>query len=225
LLQSSINPTAIEYITRNSIELTEKYLGRRFPRLSADYALLIQLDGQSGEDIDKSFRETAELCLEAGAADVLTLDTDERKAAAWTARGAFLEAFKSSTDELDECDIVVPRDRIVDVAVALREMGGRYGLRVPYFGHAGDGNLHIYFCRDGLPPDVWRQKLEQGFGELYRLAGALGGMPSGEHGIGWAKKAYLRESLGDRQIGLMRGLKKVFDPNGILNPGKIFDTE
>jgi glycolate oxidase len=221
LILSSINPTAIEFITRNSIELTERYLGRKFPRLPSDYALLILFDGQSEEAVKKSFGDAAELCLESGAADVFILDTDERKSAAWTARGAYLEAFKSSTDELDECDIVVPRNRIVDFTDALYTMGERYGLRVPYFGHAGDGNLHIYFCRDDMPEGEWREKLDSGFSELYRLADSIGGLPSGEHGIGWAKKRYLKDSLGERQIEIMRGIKRVFDPNGILNPDKI----
>ena len=222
LILSSANPTAIEFITRNSIDLTEKYLGRRFPRLPSDYALLILFDGQGEDEVKKSFDAAAELCLESGAADVLILDTDERKSAAWTSRGAYLEAFKFSTDELDECDIVVPRDKIVEFTDALYTMGERYGLRVPYFGHAGDGNLHIYFCRDKMPEKEWRQKLEEGFDELYKLAHRYGGMPSGEHGVGWAKKKYLLESLGERQIELMRGIKRVFDPNGIMNPGKVF---
>jgi glycolate oxidase len=96
------------------------------------------------------------------------------------------------------------------------------GIRLPSFGHAGDGNIHIYLCRDSLDDTLWEQKKAAVFDELYRRAAEIGGQVSGEHGIGHAKRQYLREHLGEEQIALMRRIKKAFDPLNLLNPGKIF---
>ena len=100
-------------------------------------------------------------------------------------------------------------------------MAAAVSLRIPSFGHAGDGNLHIYLCRDGLPEAVWQERKDQAFALMYAKSREMGGLVSGEHGIGLDKKAYLREVLGDTQIRLMQGIKSVFDPAGILNPGKV----
>ncbi len=156
-----------------------------------------------------------------GAYDVFTVNTDERKASVWTARGAFLEAIKASTTQFDECDVVVPRSKVIEFTECINTLSDKLGMRIPYFGHAGDGNLHVYFCRDGLNEALWQEKLNQGFETLYGKAVQLGGMVSGEHGIGYAKKDYLRQQLGSGQINLMRRIKEAFDPNGILNPQKI----
>ena len=98
---------------------------------------------------------------------------------------------------------------------------GEHGIRILSFGHAGDGNLHIYVCRDALDDAQWQEKVGAVMQELYAFAEDLEGNVSGEHGIGHAKKAFLRRSLGDTQIRLMQGIKQVFDPNLILNPGKV----
>jgi len=101
------------------------------------------------------------------------------------------------------------------------DISRKAGVRIHSFGHAGDGNLHIYVCRDALPEPEWKEKVTSVMEQLYGIARDLHGEVSGEHGIGHAKKAFLRESIGDRQVALMRGIKAAFDPNGILNPGKV----
>jgi glycolate oxidase len=156
-----------------------------------------------------------------GAEDVLIVDTDERKSDVWDARGAFLEAIKASTTAMDECDVVVPRAKVNDFIRFTYELAKKYDIRIPSFGHAGDGNLHIYICKDDLSDEDFARKLDAVFAELYAKAKECGGLVSGEHGIGYAKKEYMRELLGETQVNLMRGIKKVFDPNNILNPGKI----
>lgn len=122
---------------------------------------------------------------------------------------------------MDECDVVVPRDRIAPFVRESAAIGAREGVRICSFGHAGDGNLHLYACQDALSETVWKVKVARVMDALYRCAYALGGKVSGEHGIGHAKRVYLTQSLGDTQMRLMRGVKAVFDPNGILNPGKV----
>ena len=162
-----------------------------------------------------------DLTLKLGAVDVLLADTDERKESIWNARGAFLEAIKGSTESMDECDVVVPRDRIAAFVKKSVEIGKEMQVRICSFGHAGDGNLHIYVCQDGVADEQWHETVEKVMERLYSEARLLSGEVSGEHGIGHAKRAFLEESLGCEQVELMRGIKKVFDPNGILNPGKV----
>lgn len=219
------NPTAIEFMEREVILFAEEYLGKKFPDTESPVYLLLTFDGNSKAQIEEECYKTALYCLEHGARDVLTVDTDERKESVWSARGAFLEAIKSSTPEMDECDVVVPRDKVAEFIQYVHDLSDEYHIRIPSFGHAGDGNLHIYICRDNLKEDEWRKKCGEIFEKMYARARILSGAVSGEHGIGYAKKAYFTEQAGENIICLMRGIKQVFDPKGILNPGKIIDME
>ena len=129
--------------------------------------------------------------LKEGALDVLFVDTEERMESVWSARGAFLEAIKNSTTEMDECDVVVPRSKIADFILFTHEVSKNLQLRLPSFGHAGDGNLHIYLCRDNLKEKQWISKKREAFDLMYKKAAEYGGLVSGEHGIGVDKKEYL----------------------------------
>ena len=221
ILGCGAEPTAVEFMEREVIKAAETYLGKQFPDASADAYLLIRLDGESVNALRPAMDALTELALSLGAKDVLLADTEERKESIWNARGAFLEAIKGGTPSMDECDVVLPRDRIAEFVRKSIEIGREEDVRICSFGHAGDGNLHIYACQDALPDDIWKPKVEAVMQKLYAHARAFGGEVSGEHGIGHAKRAFLAESVGERQIGLMRGIKAVFDPNGILNPGKV----
>lgn len=221
ILACGCEPTAVEFMEREVIRCAETYLGKQFPDTSADAYLLVRLDGASQEALQPAMDTLTDLALSLGARDVLLADTDERKESIWNARGAFLEAIKGSTSTMDECDVVVPRDTIAAFVRRMLEIGQAQGIRIRCFGHAGDGNLHIYVCRDDLPEDAWKQKVSAVMEQLYAAAREMRGEVSGEHGIGHAKRQFLRESVGDRQMELMRGIKRAFDPNGILNPGKV----
>ena len=221
VLACGCEPTAVEFMEREVIACAETYLGKQFPDASSDAYLLVRLDGASPEALRPMVDRLTDVALELGAQDVLLADTDERKESIWNARGAFLEAIKGSTPNMDECDVVVPRDRIAAFVKHSVSIGREEGVRICSFGHAGDGNLHLYICQDGLKDAVWTDVVERVMERLYAQARELGGEVSGEHGIGHAKRAYLLESAGERQIDLMRGIKAVFDPNGILNPGKV----
>ncbi len=221
VLGCGCEPTAVEFMERAVIAASETYLGKQFPDTSADAYLLVRLDGASAEALQPAVDTLTELCLSVGAQDVLLADTDERKESIWNARGAFLEAIKNGTTGMDECDVVVPRDRIAAFVEKSMQIGKEQGVRICSFGHAGDGNLHIYACRDGLTDADWQTKVQTVMDELYTSAQQLSGEVSGEHGVGHAKRDFLRQSLGGTQIRLMQGIKQVFDPNGILNPGKV----
>ena len=214
-------PTAVEFMEREVIKASEDYLGRHFPDNSADAYLLIRLDGPSRQALEPAVQEMTDLLLSLGAVDVLLADTDERKSTIWDARGAFLEAINSSTPSMDECDVVVPRDKIAEFVKSSMDIGTKLKLRMRSFGHAGDGNLHIYACKDDLSDEAWEPKRVAVMEALYAEAERLGGEVSGEHGIGHAKVVYLESLVGKRQMDLMRGIKAVFDPKGILNPGKV----
>lgn len=221
IVEAQIQATAIEFMERETILFAEEYLGKRFPDTRNDAYILLTFDGRNAEQVRAEYREVADLCLEHGAVDVFIVDTEERKQSVWNARGAFLEAIKASTTQMDECDVVVPRDRVADFIKYTHQVARELNLRIPSFGHAGDGNLHVYLCRDDLAEDEWKEKLSKGFEMMYARAREYEGAVSGEHGIGYAKKEYLKEQLGDTQIGLMRRIKQAFDPNLILNPDKV----
>ena len=221
IIKSKAIPTAIEFMQREVILAAEKFLGKKFPDNSSDAYLLLTFDGNTKEDIEKDYEKVANICLEEGALDVYISDTDERKEAVWSARGAFLEAVKASTTEMDECDVVVPRNKVASFVKYTDELQEQFDVRIRSFGHAGDGNLHVYVLRDNLTKEQWDRKLKNVFECMYKKSVELNGLVSGEHGIGFAKKPYLFEQYGEEYMELMKNIKLAFDPKNILNPGKV----
>ncbi len=221
IIRTGSMPTAVEFMERSVIKASENYLGTDFPDTNAPSYLLLSFDGTCLADIEKAYAGVAELCLSRGALDVFISSTEERQELIWKARGAFLEAIKSSTSQLDECDVVVPRDKMAGFLKLTHELELKYEIRLMSFGHAGDGNLHIYVMRDELDEAAWTSKRAAVMSELYDRARTLRGQISGEHGVGYDKQEELAESLGDDLIKIMRGIKKAFDPKNIMNPGKV----
>ncbi len=221
IVRSKSLPTSIEYMEREVILDSEKFLGKKFPDNTADSYLLLTFDGSNMETVEKDYEAVAEICLESGALDVLVIDTPDRKEAIWSTRGSFLEAIKNSTTAMDECDVCVPRNKIADFIKYTHEIRDKSGVRIKSFGHAGDGNLHAYILKDQMTEEEWEKKSGEIFTLLYNKAEELDGLVSGEHGIGYVKKEYFHRQLGEEQVNIMRGIKAVFDPNNILNPGKV----
>ena len=221
IICSKVIPTAIEYMSRDTILFSESYLGKRFPDTKSDAYILLTFDGSTEAEVNADLETVAELCLSIGAIDAYIVDTDERKKAVWSARGAFLEAIKASTTEMDECDVVVPVKNVDAFIKYTHELAREFDVRIPSFGHAGDGNLHVYVCRDALDEAAWKKTLSACFDRMYAKAEELGGLVSGEHGIGYAKRDFLKKQYGETPIALMQGIKRVFDEKNILNPGKV----
>lgn len=221
IVRSKAAPTAIEYMSQDIIHMAEKYLGKRFANSAAPAYLLLTFDGADTDQVEREYEKTADLCLQKGAIDVYLVDTDERKKNVWDARGAFLEAIKASAGQMDECDVVVPRRCIAQYIKFTHGLAKEYAMRIPSFGHAGDGNLHIYLCKDDMSSSEFEQKCAAVFARMYAKAGEMGGKVSGEHGIGWAKKQYLFAQSSPAELALMQNIKVAFDPNNILNPGKV----
>lgn len=221
IIRSKVTPTAIEYMSRDTILFSENYLGKKFPDTKNDAYILLTFDGNTDVQVEQDMSTVADLCLEIGALDAYIVDTEERKKSVWSARGAFLEAIKASTTEMDECDVVVPGNQVDTFIKFTHELAEEFGVRIPSFGHAGDGNLHVYICRDELGEIEWQTILSACFDRMYEKAVELGGLVSGEHGIGYAKQEFLKRQYGETPIALMQGIKQVFDPKNILNPGKV----
>ncbi|MCL5457335.1 FAD-binding oxidoreductase [Loigolactobacillus coryniformis] len=221
LLRSGITPTAMEFFEQNSVDFWEQFTGKVFPENQHNSYLLLSFDGQEQAEIEAEYEQIAELCLSNAAEDVYVLDDKNQRDIVWTARGAFLEAIKSSTTEMDEADIVVPRSKIVEYIQFVHQTAIDQAIRIPGFGHVGDGNLHFYVCRDDYDDATWKAKLTAVFDALYAEGRAIGGQVSGEHGIGIAKKVYLKKSADEASYSTMLAIKAAIDPKNILNPGKV----
>ena len=193
IMRSRLLPQAIELVERDVLLSAERFLGKPFPHRTSPAYLILRFDGNPG-DIEANYEATAELLLEAGAQDVLIADTVDRQEGIWNVRGAFLEALKAES-EMDEVDVVVPKSAIAEFIKFTKELEAEFGVRIRSFGHAGDGNLHIYILRDELDRAVWKSRMEKIMELLYAKSRELGGQVSGEHGIGLAKKEYLKARL------------------------------
>ena len=220
------NPQAIEFFEKEIFVSSEEYLGKQvFPRkvegTEVGAYLLLTFDGDSQDELDNIVEQVAELLLEEGALDVLVADTPPKMKDAWAARSSFLEGIEEQTKLLDECDVVVPVTKIPDYVMFADELAKNYDFKLQYFGHAGDGNLHIYTCSNDMDREEFLRQVDDFMGKLYAKTMELGGQISGEHGIGMGKVKYLAQAVGETNMELMRGIKKVFDPKMILNPGKV----
>jgi glycolate oxidase len=163
-----------------------------------------------------------ELCLEHGARDVLVAQDRPTRDRLWEARRMIIESLNHESPINHMEDVVVPRAEIHRLLKGIKEIAGRHGVRIINFGHAGDGNVHINVLKDDLAQDRWEALVPVVTEEIYRLALSLGGTITGEHGIGATRRRYLPLAVDSAQIEIMRHIRAVFDPNRILNPGKIF---
>jgi len=221
-----MNPQALEFMEREIVLSSERYIGKSvFPQVingvTANAYLLVTLDAGDEDELNNLIEQASEIVLEAGAIDVLVADTPSKIKDAWAARSSFLDAILAETKLLDECDVVVPINKIASYLAFTNKVGEECGLTIKSFGHAGDGNLHIYQCSNDLDEAEFKVRVEKFFDIIYKEAIDCGGLVSGEHGIGSGKISYLTECVGETNMELMRGIKKTFDPNGIMNPGKV----
>ena len=223
---ANLDPQALEFMEKEALLASERYIGKStFPKevggVPANAYLLITFDGDSEEIVNSKIEQAVDIVMEHGAIDVLIADTAPKMKEAWAARSSLLDAILEETKLLDECDVVVPVNEIADFLTFATKTGEECGLTIKSFGHAGDGNLHIYQCSNDLDEEEFKKRVEKYFHILYKKATEIGGLVSGEHGIGLGKIRFLEESIGKKNMELMFGIKKVFDPNLILNPGKV----
>ena len=222
IVRRKVMPYALEFMPQHAVETAERHLGRRLPDNSHPAYLLIAVEGNSEGEVESQLETVGEVCLEMGAEDAYVADTAARQGQLWEGRKCVFDAYKAFW-EIDEVDACVPRSRIPDYIEGAEEVQGSHGVIISNIGHAGDGNVHSIIVKGDLGDEEWHRVLPLVIGELIHLALELGGTLSGEHGVGLAKKGYLVGQVGEVQVELMRGIKRVFDPRNILNPGKVFD--
>ena len=223
---AGLSPQSIEFMERDIVDASAAHTGKTvFPTVvegqEVGAYILVTLDGTDADEIFQRAEKLLEVGMEHGAYDALVVDQPAEKEAVWAARSAFLTVIEHDSELLDEMDVVVPTDKIAEFLHYIYGVGEEKGMRIRSFGHAGDGNLHIYCAGDDMPLEDFLATSTKVMEAAYEKCIEFGGQVSGEHGIGYAKKKYLRESVGDTAIDLMAGIKAVFDPKGLLNPGKV----
>jgi glycolate oxidase len=224
ILTNRIVPGTIEFMERDAILLVASSLGREVPFPDAGAHLLIQIDGPSEEQVHRDLEKIGSI-IAVDPSSIIVADSPPQRERLWKTRRSIREAIHATSPVFLAEDCVVPRSRIPEFLVELKKHFTAKGLRSVMFGHAGDGNVHIDVLKGDMDYDRWRRGLPDLKREIYRRAIALGGTITGEHGIGYIRKDYLSMALSRAEIDLLKRIKKAFDPNGILNPGKVFDDE
>ena len=222
LFQHGVVPSACEFMEHDAVAAAEAHVGVSFPHHDAAAHLLLEVDGMEDARVAREAEILGEACLARGALDVLLAEAPARQTELWNLRRSVGEAVKKISVYKEE-DTVVPRAALAPLVSGVKAIGARYGIRTICYGHAGDGNIHVNVLKAGLDDARWNALLPEAIREIFTLTVSLGGMISGEHGIGFTQKAYLPLALSEAEIALTRKLKRVFDPEHLLNPGKILD--
>lgn len=221
-----IIPTGIEFMDKLSVKTSCEYLNEHLPYQEAGAMLLIEVDGNRAEQVEADAETIGELCLENGAIEVYVADNYTTQERVWSVRRNIAEAFKVYSPHQSLEDIVVPIASIPDLIPELERISKKYEIQVPCYGHAGDGNLHATLVKNPQHTmEEWYEIEEKALREIYTVTKNLGGTISGEHGIGSKRKSFMELVADPVELELMRKIKKAFDPNNIMNPGKIFDFD
>jgi len=223
IFAKKIIPTMLELMDNKTIQVCESYLSTEIPYHQAAFHLLVRLDEESNENLEKVAEIIGEICLEEGALEVLVAADSQRQDEIWKVRRSIHDALVHKAGLLADEDVVVPRNEITRLILGTTEISKRLSLPVAFFGHLGDGNIHVNFLREDRSIAEVEKLLPATLLELFQLTISLEGKISGEHGVGFFKKPYLHLSVDDGYISILRRIKKALDPSGIMNPGKIID--
>ena len=223
MTETGIIPTAIEFMDKLSAQTACQYLNEHFAYEEAGAMLLIEVDGNSADQVELQSEAIGEVCLQRGAIEVYVADNHTTQERVWKVRRNIAEAFKVYSPVQSLEDIVVPFAQIPQLIKDIDLLSQKYHILIPSYGHAGDGNLHSTPIK---PPEmtmaVWHATLPNILTDLYVSVAKLGGTISGEHGIGSKRKNFMKLVMQPELIEVMKRIKATFDPNQILNPGKIF---
>lgn len=221
IFMSKIIPSSAELMVRDAVRFAEERLGKTFPEHDAAAHLLLEADGTDETLVEDETVKMGEICMENGALTVLVAENERKQKELWGLRRCIGEAVKRQSTYKEE-DTVVPRARLPELMKEIERIAGKYHLRIVCYGHAGDGNIHANILKEDMSDEKWKELLPVAIGELFKEVVALGGMISGEHGIGLVQKDYVSIALSPAELSLMKAIKSTFDPRGILNPGKLF---
>ena len=215
IIRANVNPTAIEFAERSVISLGEDFTGLKFPCPEAGAYIIVTLDGRESE-VSGNAELLREAAAKAGALDFITLDDPETAANIWKVRGCLVKAVEAVSEQ-EPVDLVVPIDKTADFIRRVHEVEEKSGMQMVAFGHAGDGNVHLCMVRGNRDDQQWERDLRQNMTEVYNYAYSLGGLTSGEHGIGVAKRPYYLSSVSPDNLAVMRAIKSAMDDKHILN--------
>ena len=225
IFMAGYTPSALEFMERDALEWTMRFIDNTVVPIADDIHahLLIEVDGNDMDVLMKEMEGIAEIVTRYDCGDILFADDAQQKAELWKLRRRVGEAVKSHSVYKEE-DTVVPRAELPVLLKGVKEIGKKYGFQSVCYGHAGDGNLHVNIIKGDLSDEAWNGSLKTGITEIFELVKRLGGTISGEHGVGLVQKEYMHIMFDPVQMKLMKQIKNIFDPNNILNAGKIFDA-
>jgi len=224
ILRLKMVPMGIEFMERSIIEIAEKYLGREIPYHQYEAFLMIIMEGESENEILEYFSKVEEICKQHEAIEVMVPGSERAKRRLLDAREKFYSFIKRFAP-MEIIDVVVPRSEIAKFVRRVKEISEEHEVPIIVYGHAGDGNVHLHPLCINMNREEWDRRLPHLMRKIYRAGVSLAGEISGEHGIGVDKKAYLSIGMDKALLNIMKSIKRAFDPNNVLNPGKIFDLE
>ena len=224
VFKAGINPSAMEFMEKDAIDWSIKYSGELSFKVKPEWQalLIVEVDGNNLDVLMSDCEIISSVMQQNQCDEILFADSAEQKNAIWKIRRKVGEAVKSNSVYKEE-DTVVPRAELPILLKGVKAIGEKYGFNSVCYGHAGDGNLHVNIIKGALSDQAWNIDLPNAISEIFELCKSLGGTISGEHGIGLVQKNYLPIVFSPYHLQLMKDIKKVFDPNYILNPGKIFN--
>ncbi len=225
IFKSGVIPSALEFMDKETIDYAVRYVGSSPFVISPDYEalLLIEVDGNNMDVLQNECEKIAEVLSQFDVGDVLFADSEAQKNELWKLRRNAANAITTLSYAMVTEDTVVPRTRLPELLQGVKKIGAALGLKTSNLGHIGDGNIHFSITSDEPLTEEWRIKSIEGKREIYKLVKSLGGMLSAEHGIGYLQKPFMGLFFKEHHLSILRGIKKAFDPEGILNPSKIFD--
>lgn len=223
IFKNGFTPSALEFMEREAVDwvLEHEQFVFKTDDITGAY-LLIELDGSTLETLQIESELLAEVIYATGSHDIMLADTATQKESWWQLRRSMATSVKAHSVYKEE-DTVVPRAELAKLLEGIKSIGAVYNFKSVCYGHAGDGNMHVNIIRGEMSDFEWNIRLKEGIKEIFALTVSLGGTLSGEHGIGWVQKEYMHIKFDQVNLDLMRGIKSVFDPQHILNPGKIFN--
>jgi glycolate oxidase len=223
IFRAGIIPSALEFMERDAIDWTLKHITGLSVKVADNIQahLLIEVDGNYPEILFLEAEKIMAVLEKFDIDEVLFADTEDQKNALWKMRRSVAEAVKANSIYKEE-DTVVPRCELPKLLIGIKEIGNKYGFQSVCYGHAGDGNLHVNIIKGAMSDANWNTEVTKGIREFFELTVSLKGTLSGEHGIGYVQKNYMGIAFSKVHLELMERIKFVFDPNNILNPGKIF---
>ena len=225
IMTAGIMPTAVEFMDSWSIKAAEMYLNKKLPYGDAGAYVIVELDGNNETALASEYEQIGALCMENGALEVFVADNISTQDRIWKARKAYAEAIRMISPVYCMEDIVVPVSEIPAALAVIEQIAAKYNCKIPSAGHAGDGNIHCSILREQRTEDEWHELKNAVLKELYAKVYELGGNLSGEHGIGGKRVTAMYEHMTVEQKRIMHAIKKAFDPNNIMNPGKVLPIE